>query len=85
MTRAQVLNEIAELGATWEELDSFAALDGYADTPSGFVWRATGTHTLAALNYTSRQEGWRALGEDVVKGIEKCTDPECDVCLSESD
>jgi hypothetical protein len=71
-------SDLAKVGAT---LDTNSQWHIYADAPSGYVWRASGTRCLTAtienqFGQRFHRDGINDIRERVVMGLDKITDQE---------
>lgn len=56
------------------------ALDVTLWAPVGLAFVASGCHALVISYFTDAPAGWRALWEDVSKGLEPCDQSDCETC-----
>jgi hypothetical protein len=77
-TRRQIAALARKLGA---EVSFNAPLDIDAVAPRGFVFRASGCHSLvASAEDGADREVRRLMYDDLLLGIEACEDPTCEHC-----
>jgi hypothetical protein len=78
-TKQDVLKLVKTLNAEIT-ISKQRALDVMVDAPNGYVWKSTYTHCIVINYYSEFNELWNELYKDLIQGIDKCTDKNCEIC-----
>lgn len=85
-TKRDLERAAAKYGATVDDQSDGRSWAFLVDAPAGYRWQGDFIHTISASAYKGRRE-WldgliRDIEERMAYGLEKCPEPNCDVCES---
>lgn len=89
MTRKQFIAALAKLPGVTQDVKSEDAGNIQIDAPKGYVFMATGTHTMVEPFRNHGGQSWKPQAHaDIVNllelGLTECDDDDCDVCEERS-